>query len=62
VRLFAIVASESPSTVLLLRSLLVDLLDLAERAVPMITPAELTDAAPLMRLPLLRDMALSNGR
>jgi nitrous oxidase accessory protein len=57
VRLFATVATDSPATVLLLRSLLIDLLDLAERVVPMITPEGLVDDAPLMRPPELRLMA-----
>ncbi|MCU0647895.1 MAG: nitrous oxide reductase family maturation protein NosD [Gemmatimonadaceae bacterium] len=57
VRLFATVATDAPATVLLLRSVLVDLLDLAERVVPMITPEGLVDAAPLMRTPQLRLVA-----
>ncbi|MCU0633704.1 MAG: hypothetical protein MUE41_02425 [Gemmatimonadaceae bacterium] len=56
-RLFGAVAAESPATILLLRSVLIDLLDLAERIVPLITPEGLVDAAPLMRPPTLHGIA-----
>ncbi|HPV77908.1 MAG TPA: nitrous oxide reductase family maturation protein NosD [Gemmatimonadaceae bacterium] len=51
VRLFALVVEQSPPTLLLLRSLLVDLLDLAERVIPTLTPATLLDDRPLMKRP-----------
>jgi nitrous oxidase accessory protein len=38
VRLFALVVEQTPATLILLRSLLVDLLDLAERVIPALTP------------------------
>jgi len=51
VRLFALVVQRHPPALLLLRSLLVDLLDVAERVLPVLTPAALSDSAPLMRRP-----------
>ena len=45
-RLFALVVEQSPATMILQRSVLVDLLDLAERLVPGITPETLIDARP----------------
>lgn len=51
VRLFALVVEQSPPTLILLRSLLVDLLDLAERVIPSLTPETLVDERPLMRRP-----------
>ncbi len=51
VRLFALLVEQSPSALILTRSLLVDLLDIAERVVPALTPETLRDAAPLMRAP-----------
>jgi nitrous oxidase accessory protein len=51
VRLFALVVEQSPPTLILLRSLLVDLLDLAERVIPTLTPETLVDERPLMRRP-----------
>lgn len=51
VRLFSLVAEQSPPALILLRSVVVDLLDFAERAMPVLTPATLIDARPLMRPP-----------
>ena len=51
VRLFALLVEQSPSALVLVRSLLVDLLDVAERVVPTLTPAALRDEAPLMHAP-----------
>lgn len=51
VRLFALLVEQSPAALVLVRSLLVDLLDVAERVVPTLTPAALRDEAPLMRAP-----------
>jgi nitrous oxidase accessory protein len=53
VRLFALVVEQSPPTLILLRSLLVDLLDLAERVIPSLTPETLVDERPLMRRPVI---------
>jgi nitrous oxidase accessory protein len=49
VRLFALVAEQTPATLILLRSVLVDLLDLAERILPVVTPATMVDTRPRMR-------------
>jgi nitrous oxidase accessory protein len=51
VRLFALVVEQTPATLILLRSLLVDLLDLAERVIPALTPETLLDERPLMKRP-----------
>jgi nitrous oxidase accessory protein len=51
VRLFALVLQRHPPALILLRSLFVDLLDLAERVMPVLTPAALVDSQPLMRRP-----------
>jgi len=51
VRLFALIVEQSPSSLILLRSPLVDALDLVERIIPVLTPAELLDHRPLMRPP-----------
>lgn len=48
VRLFALVVEQSPAAMVLLRSPVVDLLDFAERVMPMLTPATLVDERPLM--------------
>ena len=49
VRLFALVAEQSPATLILLRSVLVELLDVAERILPVVTPATMVDARPRMQ-------------
>jgi len=49
VRLFALIVEEHEPALLLLRSLFVDLLDLAERVAPALTPETLADARPAMR-------------
>ena len=49
VRLFALIVEQSPSALVLLRSIFVDLLDLAERVMPALTPAALQDTRPLMQ-------------
>jgi nitrous oxidase accessory protein len=49
VRLFALVVAQAPATLVLMRSVLVDLLDLAERVFPLVTPETLLDPRPLMR-------------
>ncbi|MDX2182633.1 MAG: nitrous oxide reductase family maturation protein NosD [Gemmatimonadaceae bacterium] len=50
VTLFASVVERVPATVILLRSLLVDVLSVAERALPLLTPDLLYDDAPRMRV------------
>lgn len=51
VRLFALLVANDPPAMILLRSTFVDLLDAAERALPVLTPDTLVDAAPLMEPP-----------
>ena len=51
VRLFALVVEQSSPALLLLRSAFVDLLDGAERLLPVLTPEALADRRPLMRPP-----------
>jgi nitrous oxidase accessory protein len=49
VRLFAVLVEQSEPSIILLRSFFLDLLDLAERVAPVITPERLMDERPLMR-------------
>jgi nitrous oxidase accessory protein len=49
VRLFALIVQQAPPALILLRSLIVDALDMAERVMPMLTPRTLVDERPLMR-------------
>ena len=49
VRLFALIVEHNPPALVLLRSFLLDLLDLAERVMPVLTPASVVDTAPSMR-------------
>ena len=51
VRLFALVVERAPSALVLVRSLVADALDLAERVAPVLTPATLVDEAPRMHRP-----------
>jgi nitrous oxidase accessory protein len=51
VRLFSLLVASHPSSVVLMRSTFVDLLDAAERTLPVLTPNTLVDAAPLMEMP-----------
>jgi nitrous oxidase accessory protein len=51
VRLFALVVERHPETMSLLRSPFVDILDAAERVLPVLTPETLVDRKPLMRPP-----------
>lgn len=53
VRLFALIVEQSPPSLILLRSVLVDALDLVERVLPVLTPEALVDRRPLMRPPRL---------
>jgi nitrous oxidase accessory protein len=52
VRLFALVVEQSEPSLILLRSPFVDLLDAAERVMPVLTPEALADRRPLMRRPV----------
>ncbi len=49
--IFAMVAERMPYTMVLARSLMVNLLDQGERIVPTLTPAALLDGSPLMKPP-----------
>jgi len=49
VRLFSLIIEDHEPALLLLRSLFVDLLDLAERVAPSLTPETFADASPAMR-------------
>jgi nitrous oxidase accessory protein len=51
VRLFSLVVEQSPASTLLLRSILVDLMDLAERAFPALIATEIRDDAPRLVRP-----------
>jgi nitrous oxidase accessory protein len=51
VRLFSLLVMQNDPAMLLLRSFFVDLLDAAERVLPVLTPETLVDAAPLMERP-----------
>ena len=51
VRLFALLVEQSPAALILVRSMLVDLLDVAERVLPALTPETLRDQSPLMHAP-----------
>lgn len=48
VRLFSILVEKQPQALLLLRSLLIDILDAAERFMPVLTPETLIDSQPQM--------------
>ena len=49
VRLFSVLVEQNEPLLILLRSFLLDLLDVAERVMPVLTPETLVDARPLMR-------------
>ena len=51
VRLFALLVEQAPAALVLTRSVLVDLLDVAERVLPALSPETMRDRAPLMHAP-----------
>jgi nitrous oxidase accessory protein len=51
VRLFSLLVERNEPTLILLRSAVVSVLDLAERVLPSLTPEMLADPAPRMRRP-----------
>jgi nitrous oxidase accessory protein len=58
VRLFSLVVERNPTALVLLRTFFVDLLDLAERVLPVLTPETLVDETPRIReLPATRTAA-----
>lgn len=52
VRLYAVLVERHPITLILMRTLFIAMLDLAERVFPILTPEAMTDSSPLMK-PLL---------
>jgi nitrous oxidase accessory protein len=49
ISLYSMVIEQNPNSVLLLRSFMVSLLDKAEKAIPSLTPENLSDESPLMK-------------
>ncbi|MFC3880558.1 nitrous oxide reductase family maturation protein NosD [Algoriphagus namhaensis] len=49
VKLFSFIVSKTPETILLMRSLFIDIIDFSERVSPVFTPDNLIDAQPTMR-------------
>lgn len=49
VSLFSLITQQQPASLILLRSLFISILDVAERMIPVLTPETLVDAKPLMR-------------
>jgi nitrous oxidase accessory protein len=49
VRLFAIIVERTPAALVLLRTFFVDMLDLAERVIPLLTPEAVVDEQPRIR-------------
>lgn len=49
VRFFSIIIEENPAAIILLRSLFIEILDTAERIMPILTPETLVDEKPLMK-------------
>jgi nitrous oxidase accessory protein len=49
VSMYSMVIEQNPSSVILLRSFMVSLLDKAEKAIPSITPENLVDKKPMMK-------------
>jgi nitrous oxidase accessory protein len=49
VRLFALIVARNPTAMILLRSFFVDMVNIAERLLPVLTPETLKDERPLMR-------------
>lgn len=49
VKLFSYIVNKAPETIILLRSLFMDIIDFSEKVSPVFTPDELVDAKPLMK-------------
>ncbi|NNM04425.1 MAG: nitrous oxide reductase family maturation protein NosD [Gemmatimonadetes bacterium] len=62
VRLFSLIAEQDEPSLILLRSFFVDLLDLAERILPVLTPKALQDEEPLMAPWRASAVAVTRGR
>ena len=50
VKLFSYIVNRTPETIILLRSLFIDILNFSERVSPIFTPDDLVDASPKMKL------------
>ena len=50
VNLFSYIVNRSPETIVLLRSLFMDIIDFSERVSPVFTPDKLIDPSPLMKM------------
>ncbi|MBK7094903.1 MAG: nitrous oxide reductase family maturation protein NosD [Saprospiraceae bacterium] len=50
VKLFSYIVNQTPETIVLLRSLFVDIINFSEKVSPVFTPDDLTDEKPLMKL------------
>ena len=51
VKLFSYVVNRTPESIVLLRSIFVDLINFTENVTPIFTPVELIDESPLMEVP-----------
>jgi len=49
VKLFSYIVNRTPETIILLRSLFMDIIDFSEKVSPAFTPDNLVDAKPLMK-------------
>lgn len=49
VSMYAMVVEQNPTTLILMRSFIVSLLDKAEKAIPSLTPEDLVDDKPMMK-------------
>jgi len=54
VRLYSLLVERIPSSVILMHTAFITILDLTERIIPTMTPETLVDKRPLMRPPFLR--------
>jgi nitrous oxidase accessory protein len=50
VKLFSYIVNRTPETIILLRSLFMDIIDFAEKVSPVFTPDDLVDASPQMKI------------
>lgn len=49
VSMYSMIIEQNPTSIFLLRSFLVNLLDRAEKAIPSLTPENLVDSKPMMK-------------
>ena len=50
VKLFSYIVNQTPETIVLLRSLFIDILNFSEKVSPVFTPDHLVDASPKMKI------------